>query len=65
MTEAEAERKRIAAFLNAVINASTHGASNLMERAIQAVEENDMVDPVRIADPYIPKRPDPHRTPHF
>lgn len=55
---AEQERKRIVQFLWAVFDASTHGASSLMERTIEAVEANDMDDPVRVAVPEVPeKRP--------
>lgn len=46
----EAERKRIACFLRAVYENSTGGASHLMDRAIEAVERNDMDDPVRVAN---------------
>jgi hypothetical protein len=43
------ERQRIVAFLRAVYESSTHGASGLFERAIEAVERDDMSDPTRIA----------------
>ena len=54
-SEAQTERERIVRFLWAVFESSTHGASGLMERAIRAVETNDMGEPVRIAAPVIPE----------
>jgi hypothetical protein len=48
---AERERIRIAVFLRHVWAESTHGASNLMDRAINAVERNEMDDPARAARP--------------
>lgn len=51
MDEAERERKRIAEFLRAVFEASTHGASSLMERAIKAVETNHMDNILAVARP--------------
>lgn len=47
----ESERARIALFLRRVYNASEGGASNLFARAIHAVEENAMDDPIDVADP--------------
>lgn len=47
----EEERRRIVKFLWAVYEQSTHGASNLMERAIRAVQNNEMNDPAAVANP--------------
>ena len=52
MTIQDEERQRIAMFLRCVYESSTHGASSLMERAIRAIEANDMSDPERIAAGY-------------
>lgn len=54
-SDAEAERARIVRFLWTVFESSTHGASGLMERAIRAVEANDMDEPIRIAAPVMPE----------
>ena len=48
------ERERIVAFLEAVYASSTHGASGLMARAIEAVRVNMMSDPVAVAAPSEP-----------
>lgn len=52
LSESEKERQRIVRFLWQVYKLSTHGASGLMERAIRAVESNEMSSPAVVAKPY-------------